>query len=121
MSQSGPREADTCRELVVPALQRAGWQQEQLIEQYPVAARRVLTLGGIEREIGSGVVDYVLEAIPGTPVAVVEAKREYRSAADRTSASASLRAAARRSSGVRDQRRRHHRARSPHWLGAARQ
>lgn len=82
MSPSGPREVDTCRELVVPALQRAGWQREQLIEQYAVAARRVLTLRGIEREIGSGVVDYVLEAIPGTPVAVVEAKREFRSAAD---------------------------------------
>lgn len=82
MRRLGPQERDTCRELVVPALEASGWQPEQVSEQFPVAAQRVVTLGGVTRELGSGFVDYVLEATPGVMTAVVEAKREYRTAAD---------------------------------------
>ena len=42
----------------------------------------MLTTGGIGKELGDGRVDYVLEATSGVPVAAVEAKREYRAAAD---------------------------------------
>jgi len=45
--------------------------------EYPVAADRVLRRGGIERHLDDGRVDYVLEAVPGVPTAVLEAKREY--------------------------------------------
>jgi type I site-specific restriction endonuclease len=38
-------------------------------------ARKVVSVGGIERELRDGVVDYVLGIVPGLPVAVVEAKR----------------------------------------------
>ena len=82
MTRIGPSERDTCRDFVVPAIEAVGWRSDQIIEQYPVAARRVVTLGGVERDLGSGFVDYVLEAVPGVPTAVVEAKREYRSAED---------------------------------------
>lgn len=82
MRRLGPQERDTCREFVVPALEASGWQPEQVSEQFPVAAQRVVTLGGVTRELGSGFVDYVLEAAPGVMTAVVEAKREYRTAAD---------------------------------------
>lgn len=67
---------------MVPALEAAGWQSEQVVGQFPVAAQRVATLGGVTRELGSGFVDYLLEAAPGLMTAVVEAKREYRAATD---------------------------------------
>ena len=82
MRRPGPQERDTCRDFVVPALEASGWQSEQVVEQFPVAAQRVATLGGVTRELGSGFVDYVLEAAPGLMTAVVEAKREYRDATD---------------------------------------
>ena len=82
MRRPGPQERDTCRDFVVPALEAAGWQSEQVAEQFPVAAQRVAALGGVTRELGSGFVDYVLEAAPGLMTAVVEAKREYRAASD---------------------------------------
>lgn len=82
MPRRGPQERDTFREFVVPAIEASGWQPDQMIEQFPVAAQRVATLGGETRQLGSGFVDYVLEAAPGLSTAVVEAKRQYRSAAD---------------------------------------
>lgn len=77
----GPLERDTCREVVLPALSDSGWAPEQIRAQFPVKAGRSITLGGIERELGTGAVDYVLE-IAQVQVAVIEAKRAYRSAAD---------------------------------------
>lgn len=82
MRRPGPQERDTCHDFVVPALDASGWQREQVAEQFPVAAQRVATLGGLTRELGSGFVDYVLEAAHGLITAVVEAKREYRAATD---------------------------------------
>lgn len=78
----GPLEKDTCSDVILPALARAGWSPDQIRREYPLMARRVITSGGVERELGDGRVDYVLEIVPGLPVAVVEAKRAYRSAAD---------------------------------------
>lgn len=75
-----PLEKDTCRDVIVPALRRAGWADGQIRAEYAVKARKVLSLGGVERELADGRVDYVLEIVPGLPVAVVEAKREHREA-----------------------------------------
>lgn len=82
MPQAGPQERDTCRDLVIPAIEAAGWQPDQVSEQFPVAAQRVVTLGGVTRQLGSGYVDYAFSAVPGSPTVVVEAKRQYRSAED---------------------------------------
>lgn len=62
-------------------LHGVGWADQMIRPQYPVAADRIITSGGIERELGDGRVDYVLEAVPGVPVTVIEAKREYAGAA----------------------------------------
>jgi type I restriction enzyme R subunit len=79
MRWSGGRdEADTCRDLIVPMLTGAGWEDELVREQYPLRAARILTSGVTSRRIGDGRADYVLEATPGLPVAVLEAKREYK-------------------------------------------
>lgn len=78
----GPLEQATCDDAILPALALAGWSRDQIVPQVSVKARRVVTAGGASRTIGNGVVDYVLEIVPGLPVGVVEAKREYRAASD---------------------------------------
>src|SRR6266404_7276779 len=79
-----PSEADTCRKLVVPKLQAAGWE----IEPHSIAEQRTITDGRII-PAGKGFirkppkrVDYLLRYARDFPLAVVEAKAGYKSAAD---------------------------------------
>lgn len=81
--RSGPREDDTCRELVLPALESSGWEidpgnpKAMVREQYYL---RAATAAGAVRGVldtKKGFVDYVLMAAPTVPGAVVEAKREW--------------------------------------------
>jgi type I restriction enzyme, R subunit len=74
---AGPVEKDTCRDYVLPLLKSAGWGDDQIVEQYPITAGRVITAGKKHRRGSALRADYVLEFEPGLPVAVVEAKREY--------------------------------------------
>jgi type I restriction enzyme R subunit len=78
----GPREDVTCNEYVLPKLRAAGWTEQQIIAEYWV--RRPGSLSGdfARRTVANGRADYVLEIVPGLPIAVVEAKREYLSAGD---------------------------------------
>lgn len=78
---SGRDEVDTCRDVVLPALARAGWTDAAIRPEY-VVNERLARLAGDRHRFGDGRVDYVLEAVPGVPTAVVEAKREYLRAAD---------------------------------------
>ncbi len=78
--RGGPTESDTCRDLILPALQAVGWSLEQIVEQYglqnPDSEHAVRQSKGRLR-----IADFVLE-VDGVPLAVIEAKRQYRSAAD---------------------------------------
>ena len=74
---AGPLEKDTCRDYVLPLLKSAGWGDDQIVEQYPITAGRVITAGKKHRRGSALRADYVLEFEPGVPIAVVEAKREY--------------------------------------------
>jgi type I restriction enzyme R subunit len=83
-----PLEKDTCRDYIVPALGRAGWSTEQLVEQYPITDGRIVPRPHSrgrgrthhrERELRA---DYLLEYAPGFAVAVVEAKRSLKLPAD---------------------------------------
>lgn len=78
---SGPDEADTCRDLAVPALLAAGWSEDQIHEQFPVLAElpAAADAGAADRKRRA---DYVLELVPGLALVVVEAKRLWASAAD---------------------------------------
>jgi len=78
MSARGPLEADTCRDYVVPRLKAAGWSEDQIVEQYPVADGRILATRGRHRREKPLRADYLLEIAPGLGVGVVEAKREYK-------------------------------------------
>src|SRR5688572_5030625 len=79
-----PSEADTCRRYVVPLLQSAGWEAEP----HSIAEQRTITDGRIV-PVGKGFVrrppkrvDYLLRYTRDFQLAIVEAKPEYRSAAD---------------------------------------
>lgn len=76
----GPLEKDTCRDYVVPLLKSAGWTDDQIVEQYAITAGRIVTVGKKHRRGDALWADYVLEYVPGVPVAIVEAKREGASA-----------------------------------------
>jgi type I restriction enzyme, R subunit len=79
-----PTEADTCRGLVVPKLQAVGWDNEP----YSIAEQRTITDGRIVPVGKSFIrrppkrVDYLLRYRRDFPLAVVEAKAEYKTAAD---------------------------------------
>jgi type I restriction enzyme R subunit len=77
-------EADTCRKLVVPALQSAGWDDDphSIAEQRTITDGRIVPVGkGFVRKPPKRV-DYLLRYTRDFPLAVVEAKATYKSAAD---------------------------------------
>ncbi|MEX2458099.1 MAG: hypothetical protein WD770_03855 [Actinomycetota bacterium] len=41
----GPLEKDTCRDYVLPRLKAAGWDDDQIVEQFPITDGRVITVG----------------------------------------------------------------------------
>ena len=78
----GRLESDTCRDLILPTLTAAGWTPDQIIEQrYFTDGRIVKTTNGHRRKEGLRA-DYLLETATGLPLAVLEAKREYKLPAD---------------------------------------
>ena len=78
-----PNEADTCRKSVVPLLQQAGWDNEphSIAEQRTVTDGRIIPVGkGFVRKPPKRV-DYLLRYARDFPLAVVEAKASYKTAA----------------------------------------
>lgn len=79
-----PTEADTCRKFVVPKLLAAGWDYEphSIAEQRTITDGRIIPAGkGFIRKPPKRV-DYLLRYARDFPLAVVEAKAGYKSAAD---------------------------------------
>ncbi|WP_429348985.1 EcoAI/FtnUII family type I restriction enzme subunit R [Paraburkholderia sp. Clong3] len=69
-------EADTCREYVTPALQKAGWGDApcSIGEQRPITDGRIFLIGGKARRAKVRKPDYILYYRRDFPIAVVEAK-----------------------------------------------
>ena len=79
-----PNEADTCRRLVVPKLQSAGWDNDpfRINEQVTFTDGRIVVTGQRgSRRLGKRA-DYILRYRPDFPIAVVEAKASYATAAE---------------------------------------
>ena len=77
-------EADTCRKFVVPKLQAAGWDSDphSIAEQRSFTDGRIVVRGNkADRKKGKRA-DYLLRYTRDFPIAVAEAKAEYRKAAD---------------------------------------
>jgi type I restriction enzyme, R subunit len=71
-------EADTCRTYVLPALYRAAWTDDHIREQVAFTDGRIIVAGGKIRRGKRKRVDYLLSYRRDLPVAVVEAKSQYR-------------------------------------------
>src|SRR5213594_4009794 len=79
-----PSEADTCRKYVVPLLQSAGWDSEphSIAEQRTITDGRIVPVGKSFIRRPPKRVDYLLRYRRDFPLAVLEAKVEYKTAAD---------------------------------------
>ncbi len=75
---AGMNEADTCRVLITPALQKAGWGDPvwRIAEQHYFTDGQIVLVGdGHKRQKGKKA-DYLLRYEESFPIAVVEAKAE---------------------------------------------
>jgi type I restriction enzyme R subunit len=74
-----PNEADTCRRLVVPKLQQAGWDDEphRLSEQVTFTDGRIVVAGTRTSRRPGKRADYLLRYRPDMTLGVVEAKASY--------------------------------------------
>lgn len=82
MNKKSLSESEICEQYIVPAMRKAGWDEEnQIVGQYPLRAGRVVVQGRKGRRDESTVLraDYVLFYKPHIPLAVVEAKHNGRS------------------------------------------
>ena len=77
-------EADTCRKFVVPKLQKAGWDEHPhaINEQRSFTDGKIVFVGAKARRGKQKRADYLLRFRPDFPIAVVEAKADYKHAAD---------------------------------------
>ena len=78
-----PTEADTCRTLITPKLQAAGWDDapHSIAEQRTFTDGRIIVHGGTARRRAGKRADYILRYTRDFPIAVVEAKSEDEPAA----------------------------------------
>jgi len=79
-----PTEADTCRKFVVPKLQAAGWDSDphSIAEQRSFTDGRIVVRGNKAERKKKKRADYLLRYTRDFPIAVSEAKAEYKKAAD---------------------------------------
>jgi type I restriction enzyme, R subunit len=79
-----PTEADTCRKFVVPKLQAAGWDSDphSIAEQRSFTDGRIVVRGSKAERKKNKRADYLLRYTRDFPIAVTEAKAEYKKAAD---------------------------------------
>src|ERR1017187_6146482 len=77
-------EADTCRKFVVPKLQAAGWDNEphSIAEQRTFTDGRIVVRGNKTERRKPKRADYLLRYTRDFPIAVTEAKAEYKKTAD---------------------------------------
>lgn len=74
-------EADTCRTYILPKLKSAGWEDDFITEQMVLTPGRIVPIGGRHTRKEGLRPDYVLSIRQNIPIAVVEAKAEYKSPA----------------------------------------
>jgi type I restriction enzyme, R subunit len=79
-----PTEADTCRKFVVPKLQAAGWDSDphSIAEQRSFTDGRIVVRGSKAERKKKKRADYLLRYTRDFPIAVTEAKAEYKKAVD---------------------------------------
>jgi type I restriction enzyme R subunit len=75
-------EADTCRKEVLPKLYESQWTDELIIEQRTFTDGKIIVIGRKARRKKAKRFDYLLRYSQNFPIAIVEAKKKYKAAAD---------------------------------------
>ena len=76
-------EADTCRKYVLPKLKdESGWTDEQIMEQRCFTDGKIIVIGRVGKRKKAKKADYLLRYSQNFLIAVVEAKRYYKTAAE---------------------------------------
>lgn len=75
-------EADTCRKYVLPKLYAAGWTDDQIFEQVYFTDGKIVVLGNKCRRKKQKRADYLLKYRRDFPLAIIEAKADYKHPAD---------------------------------------
>jgi len=76
------KEADNCRTYVLPKLKSAGWEDEYITEQLVLTPGRIVPIGDRHTRKDGLRPDYVLFIRHNIPIAVVEAKADYKNVGD---------------------------------------
>jgi type I restriction enzyme R subunit len=71
-------EADTCRKYVLPKLKASGWTDELISEQAYFTDGRIIPIGRRHRRARGNKADYLLRYRPDFPIAIVEAKADWK-------------------------------------------
>ena len=75
-------EADTCRKYVLPKLYSAKWTDEQIREQVTFTDGRIVVTGRKTKRKKGKRADFILRYMPDMPIAVIEAKAEYKNSGE---------------------------------------
>lgn len=75
-------EADTCRKYVLPKLYASGWTDDNINEQRTFTHGRIVVAGKRTIRRKQKRADYLLRYRPDFPIAIVEAKADYKKPAD---------------------------------------
>jgi type I restriction enzyme, R subunit len=75
-------EADTCRKEVLPKLYSSQWTDDLILEQRTFTDGKIIVIGRKANRKKAKRFDYLLRYSQNFPIAIVEAKKKYKSAAD---------------------------------------
>jgi len=75
-------EADTCRKDILPKLYASDWTDELILEQRTFTDGKIIVIGRKARRKKAKRFDYLLRYSQNFPIAIVEAKKKYKLAAD---------------------------------------
>jgi type I restriction enzyme R subunit len=79
--QNSDSEADTCRKEVTPKLYASEWTDEHILEQRTFTDGKIIVLGKVAKRQKPKKADYILRIGQNFPIAVIEAKKKYNTAA----------------------------------------
>ncbi|KAF5053288.1 Type III restriction enzyme, res subunit [anaerobic digester metagenome] len=75
-------EADTCRKEVLPKLYQSNWTDDLILEQRTFTDGKIIVIGRKAKRKKAKRFDYLLRYSRNMPIAIVEAKKKYKSAGD---------------------------------------
>ncbi len=75
-------EADTCRKEVLPKLYASDWTDDLILEQRTFTDGKIIVIGRKAKRKKAKRFDYLLRYSQNFPIAIVEAKKKYKSAVD---------------------------------------